>query len=699
MSSTSFYCFICREIKPNAEVFQLHCKHMYCKECLNAYVESKLMQNKLKIKCFHPIKGTNSNNANNPNECNVELSVAEIKDLLTHEESGNLSLKKYEKLRYLSDHQDKARECPQCSEIVLKSRGFTEMNCKSCNHSFCFTHGEAHQFKTESCDQYEQRTRHENAVNQETIHKISKKCPGCTANVEKSGGCNHMKCEVCDTSFCWLCGIEVSDSIFPAHFQWWNPMGCVNMQMHEAIKPTCTALYGARLLATIQLVILGPVCLLLTAATILLFGCCCKYSKFIHKNFFNGKEPTYAQLVSLSMSMWGMVLMGIFVFFPLGVIGTALALVVVYPFWAVYRLCMCQMPIPEFVIGYFSCCWCLLADDPHLLQANMRAAERERRQSRGTKGTPGTGRSAGGSKKKKKGVPKYEVRDIEAPPFELGESTNTTTQFLRSKSPRNGNQSNHSGSSMSVTKQPSYDQVEAAQVFNDPTVLSPANENQTDIEYLRADHSVIPNHSEEEDDDEDGAGRFAGDEGGEEDVLLYDHKLNLIASNESSGCMDSEESDYSEATGEAEIGHSRTAMQESLHEISNILGADALRLLLYSTTAGNSLPTAAASGHSSRRSTATSSHGTSAAASTDNTNVLSNLGASISSPVNPHSHSGGANTWTDVPTPMGSIRFSDQSMNLSQTGAGARAQRPHGAALLEAHHNPLNRAIDEDETY
>ena len=41
-----------------------------------------------------------------------------------------------------------------------------------------------------------------------------------------------MKCQ-CGVAFCWLCGKQIEDSLFPAHFQWWNPSGCSNLQVTE----------------------------------------------------------------------------------------------------------------------------------------------------------------------------------------------------------------------------------------------------------------------------------------------------------------------------------------------------------------------------------------------------------------------------------------------------------------------------------
>jgi len=34
----------------------------------------------------------------------------------------------------------------------------------------------------------------------------NKLCPKCFVEIEKNGGCNHMKCRMCSTNFCWQCG-------------------------------------------------------------------------------------------------------------------------------------------------------------------------------------------------------------------------------------------------------------------------------------------------------------------------------------------------------------------------------------------------------------------------------------------------------------------------------------------------------------
>lgn len=176
-----------------------------------------------------------------------------------------------------------------------------------------------------------------------------------------------MKCQ-CGTAFCWLCGKAIDDTVFPAHFQWWNPAGCSNLQMNEDIVPSIWARIFARVLALGQLVLLGPITVASTLATCLLCSCCV-YAR-ISESTKSGSPPRAhipplpLYLLSISvgvtyivtrvgkmwdafsglMSCWGLIWMLVLCIFPValvagstvGAFGLAI-FVIIYPCYAVAR--------------------------------------------------------------------------------------------------------------------------------------------------------------------------------------------------------------------------------------------------------------------------------------------------------------------------------------------------------------------------
>jgi len=75
------------------------------------------------------------------------------------------------------------------------------MRC-ACGLEFCFHHATAHPL-SEACDDYLRRTADVELDRQ--LAAFSVECPGCSARVGKSSGCNTMHCR-CGAAFCFLCG-------------------------------------------------------------------------------------------------------------------------------------------------------------------------------------------------------------------------------------------------------------------------------------------------------------------------------------------------------------------------------------------------------------------------------------------------------------------------------------------------------------
>jgi len=103
--------------------------------------------------------------------------------------------------------------------------------CVACGHKVCIIH-ENTWHEGETCEEFEYRSsgrkerdqRAQEEASLQAIGKLTKKCPGpgCTWNIEKNDGCDHMTCKFrvaldvndrlltfigskCRFEFCWIC--------------------------------------------------------------------------------------------------------------------------------------------------------------------------------------------------------------------------------------------------------------------------------------------------------------------------------------------------------------------------------------------------------------------------------------------------------------------------------------------------------------
>lgn len=193
-----FMCEICTEPKPIKESFNIMgCSHNYCNECMIQYVASKLQENVTGIRCPVP-------------DCNGVLEPEYCRSILPPEvferwgnalcESVILGSEKF--------------YCPfkDCSMLLINDVGsgesITQSECPYCNRLFCA------QCKTTwhlgiDCAGFQ--ALHKDERQREDILMMNlakgnnwKRCPNCGFYVEKSQGCNYMKCR-CGLAFCYNC--------------------------------------------------------------------------------------------------------------------------------------------------------------------------------------------------------------------------------------------------------------------------------------------------------------------------------------------------------------------------------------------------------------------------------------------------------------------------------------------------------------
>ncbi len=145
-----------------------------------------------------------------------------------------------------------------------------------------------------------------------------------------------------------MCGKAVDDAVFPAHFQWWNPAGCANMQMSEAVDPSAGTIAWARTTACLQCIAVGPLALCSTIAGL---ACCvCCIPKLVDGPV---SVESVKRLFFSCLSGWGFFYLTLFVIIPL-VILVAVLFVTIYiacfPVVAIVRIMYGMNPCPDAVV-------------------------------------------------------------------------------------------------------------------------------------------------------------------------------------------------------------------------------------------------------------------------------------------------------------------------------------------------------------
>lgn len=217
-----FYdCGVCFTSHPGSECLRFSpCQDVFCRECLRSYFEVQISDGEVRSLRCPTIK------------CESQALPTQVKSLVSPE-----LFAQYDRLllqRGLDEMADVVY-CPvlSCQCPVLKEQDSTMAACGQCSFVFCMQcrrawHGVAPCRVTRKDREalrkaYESGTPEERAalearygtaamkriieeaVSEQWLLENAKECPSCSAQIQRTEGCNKMTCRQCHADFCWLC--------------------------------------------------------------------------------------------------------------------------------------------------------------------------------------------------------------------------------------------------------------------------------------------------------------------------------------------------------------------------------------------------------------------------------------------------------------------------------------------------------------
>ncbi|KAI9102663.1 hypothetical protein DFS34DRAFT_591293 [Phlyctochytrium arcticum] len=268
--STVYTCGVCFETRLGTACFRFGgCGHVFCRECVRGYFTILITEGSpLLVGCLDPAckkvralaassKGTTTPTApaDTPSTPSAASSAPPPPPPLSPTDLQPLSLSPDLISRYTSlieAHNLSLRTdvtyCPRptCQSPVIRDPSQPKLCiCPACQFAFCHMcsmgwHGSAQFCRVRHWDRVSKEyvaardagqvgpmRRMEVKYGKKTLERMvrewedeketriwkeenSQSCPTCSASVEKTSGCNHMICQLCNTHFCYLCGVTVA---------------------------------------------------------------------------------------------------------------------------------------------------------------------------------------------------------------------------------------------------------------------------------------------------------------------------------------------------------------------------------------------------------------------------------------------------------------------------------------------------------
>ncbi|KAL6943129.1 hypothetical protein ACO0RG_002115 [Hanseniaspora osmophila] len=267
-NSMKYTCSICLEIFRGQNMITLPCnEHNLCKLCFESYYTTMIDQGEMNsMRCPEcPFKNTKIGPLTAYDTVVATLFTPALPFEFFEEKLNPSMCKKYQEtfqeqafLKLEQQINCSCIRCPRCEKWCLRKDMDDKMvHCEDCSMNFCFFcqhswHGRFNPCKdtlnkipVEYLEEYiddqttlNRRLQFEKRFGKNTLKKAADsliadklldeaiendpfslgRCPKCRAAIERSEGCNKMKCPMCGITFCFLCGEDLDPSAPYRHF-------------------------------------------------------------------------------------------------------------------------------------------------------------------------------------------------------------------------------------------------------------------------------------------------------------------------------------------------------------------------------------------------------------------------------------------------------------------------------------------------
>lgn len=185
-------CKICFD--SDLSLYTLPCGDQACVECIRNWFQSLLSEN-------DPLKCPSAECQEMPQDEVEPPTHVDAWNLLSRQDFDRYDRQLLQRALVVTKDFQFCTECEYggfiahvCSEVICNKCEATW--CKNCRLPF---------HRDISCEDFERIYAKDHEDNMKCMADSCKKCPACKAQIERDGGCSHMKCGQCKYEFCWWC--------------------------------------------------------------------------------------------------------------------------------------------------------------------------------------------------------------------------------------------------------------------------------------------------------------------------------------------------------------------------------------------------------------------------------------------------------------------------------------------------------------